>query len=189
MPKYLDDTGLSRVWTKIKTLVSESGDSLEMPIIKYVGARDVNNTMLISASNPLTITVKVIGGTLQVGDELQFCEMKLSTWSGKKGGRGHEVNGTILKNRQYRLHVLTRYVITSDDINSNFLRLTFTQAGPSSKYLLWSTAGIQQGRLRWIRLRRGLSSNPWAIFSNSIPLKITYKNNTSGNYHIRVIGG
>lgn len=107
----------------------ESGDttsSLEMPIIKFVNAifshaayQDEGNPQgYVSEEYPLKLTVEVIGGTLQAGDELQVCVRRTYHT------REKNLSGEIYKRRKQKLRRFAWRTITEENLNDRFLSVT-----------------------------------------------------------------
>ena len=108
----IDDDG-TFVWT-----TDGLSGPLEMPIIRFVNASYRNGLDAPSSSNPITFTVRIMGGTLKVGDRLQICSKRLNTWSVTKGQE------TTTRGRRYQLKAFAYYEITEKDLNKEYLHIT-----------------------------------------------------------------
>lgn len=166
---------------------SSSNDG--MPTIRLVTVRDTDGSMVISVDNPLTFTVEITSGSLQVGDQLQICSKELYTYRG-------------CSQKRYKLRRFAEYVVAESDLDKTTLYLTI--AGANSKHpnleieRLCRGGGINQSCRRYpkyIRLRRTLyhkdNGEEWsASFSNAIQLNVYGRydrdnESTNGNISIR----
>lgn len=160
-----------------------------MPTIRLVTVRDTDGSMVISVDNPLTFTVEITSGSLQVGDQLQICSKELYTYRG-------------CSQKRYKLRRFAEYVVAESDLDKTTLYLTI--AGANSKHpnleieRLCRGGGINQSCRRYpkyIRLRRTLyhkdNGEEWsASFSNAIQLNVYGRydrdnESTNGNISIR----
>lgn len=87
----------------------------KMPIIRYVSFSPVQNTQTDDYKNIVingTLTIEVIDGSLQVGDQIQMCNKRL--YSGKK------------QKRSYKMRAYFSHTITAQDLNSKIVTVNFT---------------------------------------------------------------
>lgn len=160
-----------------------------MPTIRLVTVRDTDGSMVISIDNPLTFTVEITSGSLQVGDQLQICNKELYTYRG-------------CSQKRYKLRRFAEYVVAESDLDKTTLYLTIAGANSKNPNLeierLCRGGGINQSCRRYpkyIRLRRTLyhkdTGEEWsASFSNAIQLNVYGRydrdnESTNGNISIR----
>lgn len=137
-----------------------------MPTIRLVTVRDTDGTMSITENNPLTFTVEITSGSLQVGDQLQICNKELYTYKGKA-------------QKRYKLRRFAEYVVTEDDLNKKHLYLSVGNGlHPTVEIDRLCRGGRGNDRYpKYIRLRRGIphqeTGEPWsASFSNAIQIRV-----------------
>ena len=143
-----------------------------LPNIRFVGVRDINNTMELSEDNPFTFTVENMGGgTLQVGDKLQICSMR--HYRKKDKYENHY--------KKQRLRKMVEYEITENDIDKRFLTITL-KADDDTRWLFYNNCASAPTTLSaiYFRLKRVTSYDPGgtennAIFSNEV--KVWKKSN------------
>lgn len=104
---------------KINTI--GGGSSNNLPNIRFVGCRDIQNTMNLEQDNPISFIVENMGGgTLQVGDKLQICVRRTSWY--KHSQAQAELYGATHYRKQ-KLRKKAEYIITEDDIGHRFLNI------------------------------------------------------------------
>ena len=117
----------------------------KMPIIRVANAYDKDGTMVIGPANPLTISVEIVCGKLQVGDDMQICTRQLFTYD----------NG---RRRKYRLRRQWHTKITEDNVNSRFIYVTImdTPRGEFNRFFKTGAAGDKGTTLSpiYVRVRR-----------------------------------
>jgi len=137
----------------------------KMPTIRVANVFDTDTTMVISQANPLKISVEIIDGKLQVGDELQVCTRQLFTYDmGKK------------KKRRLRRQWGT--MITEQNVNEKYLLafITDTPKGDETRLFRTGSKSTLGGTLSpvYVRIRRPVyDSNGDEIsgtFSNVVTL-------------------
>lgn len=154
----------------VKINATGGGSSLTMPIIRMGSATDTNNTMEISDDNPLTFTVEVIGGELQVGDELQLCAMKLFTYANKETDDGSRI-------RKYKMRQFAKYTITEEDLSKRYLSIAVAGEVERRELLRGggtTTSTVHNYYTKYLRIRRTHPDNPDnnALFSNAVPFQV-----------------
>jgi len=152
----------------VKINATGGGSSLTMPIIRMGSATDTNNTMEISDDNPLTFTVEVIGGELQVGDELQLCSVRLFTYF---------VSESESRIRKYKMRQFATYFITEEDLSKHFISIA-VETDVQRRELLrgggTTTSTVHNYYTKYLRIRRPHPDNPDnnALFSNAVPFQV-----------------
>lgn len=139
------------------------GSNLTMPIIRLGAVSDTNGTMIIGAGNLLTFKVEVIGGELQVGDELQMCSRRLYTYR----------QGAIKK---YKMRAYYAHEITAEDLENRYITFSIGEAGNEGcvqDMLRGGLSPCSKHYPQYIRIRRPHPDNPEnnALFSNAIEFK------------------
>lgn len=135
----------------------------EMPTIRLATVRDTNGSMVISADNPLTITVEITSGALQVGDQLQLCARKLYTYQKDETSR----------ERRYKLRAFMNYEISESDLTRKHLMLHIGEDWAIKELCRGGGQNSPSRRYpKYIRIRRGYmredGSTEDAKFSNEI---------------------
>lgn len=100
-------TAVSGLTQKLSEL---NNQTLSMPRIRLANAFDMNNTMCISADNPLVLSVEIMDGYLQEGDSIQVCTRELYTYRD-------------LNKRKYKLKCQWNTRITSENKDSKFINV------------------------------------------------------------------
>jgi len=134
----------------------------EMPTIRLATVRDTNGSMVISADNPLTITVEITSGALQVGDQLQLCARKLYTYQTETG-----------RERRYKLRAIMNYEISESDLTRKYLMLHIGEDWAIKELCRGGGQNSPSRRYpKYIRIRRGYmredGSTEGAKFSNEV---------------------
>ena len=123
----------------------EINANTKMPVIRVANAYDRAGTMIIGPDNPLTISIEIICGKLQVGDDMQICTRQLFTYD--MGTR-----------RKYRLRKEWHTKITEDNVNSRFIYVTIsdTPTGADRRFFKTNAAGSNGTTLSpiYVRVRR-----------------------------------
>ena len=126
---YTEDQSIVGAINELHTRGSTGGggsdDSLDMPIIKFVNAQfnELSQEGYLPSGNvseefPLRLSVEVIGGKLQVGDELQVCVRR--TYHTVE----YDADGNKYKRRKQKLRRFCWRPITEQNINERFLAVT-----------------------------------------------------------------
>ena len=147
----------------------------EMPTIRLATVRDANGSMVISADNPLTFTVEIMSGALQVGDQLQLCARKLYTYQTETG-----------RERRYKLRALMNYYVTENDLTNHYLMLQVYEDWAIKELCRGGGQNSPSRRYpKYIRIRRGYmredGSTEGAKFSNEVQFEC-YGRYDSENY-------
>ena len=151
----------------------------KMPIIRVANAYDRVGTMIIGPDNPLTISVEIITGKLQVGDDMQICTRQLFTYD----------NGT---KRKYRLRNQWHTKITEDNVNSRFIYVTITDTptGEFNRLFRSGALGTKGTTLSpiYVRIRRPILGDDGVdrdgTFSNIVTVWKKY-DRESGKIYIK----
>lgn len=135
-----------------------NNQTLSMPRIRFANAIDTNNTMLISKQNPLTLTVEIMDGSLQVGDQIQVCTRELFTYRDRN-------------KRKYKLKCQWNTHITNENVSSKFISVVIVAEVDYSR--LFRTNSLTSMTLSplYIRVRRPIYVNGVdndASFSNIV---------------------
>lgn len=133
-------------------------DSLEMPIIKFVNAQFNHLAQdgyipkgYVSQDRPLRLSVEVIGGKLQAGDELQVCVRR--TYHTVE----YDADGNKYKRRKQKLRRFCWRPITEQHINERFLAVTiYGDQGKNEGACLYHNDRKSSDRLSalYLRIRR-----------------------------------
>ena len=126
-------------------VIEAAGGNLNMPIIRLGAVSDKNGTMVINNENPLTFSVEIIGGKLEVGDKVQICTRQLFTYNGGK-------------KRKYRLRKVWETEITENNANSRFIPVSIFETPSTKAQRLFKTGTSSQDgstlSALYIRVRR-----------------------------------
>lgn len=143
------------------------GSSFTMPIIRLGNVSDIDGTMVITESNPLKFRVEVIGGELQVGDELQLCSRRLYTYMNDTG------DGRI---KRYKLRQFVKYIITEEDLTKRYILISVAYNGEIKELLRGGgkpNSTVNNYYTKYLRIRRTHPDNPYnALFSNAVPFQV-----------------
>jgi hypothetical protein len=91
-------------------------NGFEMPQIRFASAIYTSIGKIVSADNPLKLSVEIVGGgALQEGDKLQICVKR--TYGYKKGD-------PAIPYRKQKLRQMCSYDITAEDLNKRFLTIS-----------------------------------------------------------------
>lgn len=158
-------TAVSGLTQKLSELDNQT---LSMPRIRFANAIDTNNTMQISKSNPLTITVEIIDGYLQVGDQIQICTRELFTYRDRN-------------KRKYKLRCQWNTHITNENVNSRFISVVIPAEVDYSRLFRTNTKNTLTLSPLYIRVRRPIYINNVdndANFSNIVTVWKKYDRGT-----------
>lgn len=159
-------TAVSGLTQKLSDL---NNQTLSMPRIRLANAYDKNNTMCISADNPLVLSVEIMDGYLQEGDSIQVCTRELYTYRD-------------LNKRKYKLKCQWNTRITSENKDSKFINVAI-YAKDVYKTRLFRSNTVSSFTLStlYIRVRRPIYINSVdndAEFSNIVTVWKKYDRGT-----------
>lgn len=122
----------------------------DMPTIRLVSTKDTDGTMVVSEGNPLTLTVEITRGSLQVGDQIQLCTRKLYTYN---QGAQH----------RYKLRTFKNYEITEENKNETQFRITISTTKEIREMLRGggdkSANSKHNYYPKYLRIRRGIKAD------------------------------
>lgn len=181
-PKRKTSSGVEKVTLPIDSIegLSEELESLAptMPMIRVGSVYDQNGTMIISETNPLTITVEIINGNLQVGDQVQICTRQLFTYD--EGRR-----------RKMRLRKQWYVTITEQNVNNRFIFISIGQnpSDPGQRLFRTNSASIGTKTFSplYVRVRRPVLASGTdvdGLFSNIVTVWKRY-NRSTGKIYIK----
>lgn len=134
-----------------------SSVSTSMPLIRFIGARDKEGTMILSDTNPLNFTVEIIGGgALQVGDKLQICVR-----------RTYGYKNESLYYKKQKLRQMVEIAVTEEDLNRRFLTVSVSNANTVTN--------------QWLFKNDRLTNNPISLSPIYLRIKRITKYNTDGD--------
>jgi len=182
-PKRKTSTGVEEVTFPISSVegLQENLDTLHnktiaMPMIRVGSVTDINGTMLISEDNPLVITVEIIDGELQVGDQVQICTRQLFTYD---AGR----------RRKMRLRKQWYVTITEENVNHRFIfvpvAVVSTQVGQRLFRTDSASPSTKTLSALYVRVRRPVYNDGTEVdglFSNIVTVWKRYNRGTGKIY-------
>lgn len=134
------------VWADSRLQTGLSADTA--PVIRFIGAHDVDGTGVPKTTNPMTFTIEVLSGEVKVGDEIQLCYRKLKRYKGKK--------------RRYPLVAFDSYTITEADIGKRYLSVSYVPSSVMAAHFKRNYNNGTSGsytNFRFIRIARYLDGN------------------------------
>lgn len=168
----IGDMNFSNVIHNINNIASlqdkiEQLDELDaahsMPIITVVG--QVGSQVLVDSTSPMRIVVRVVSGTVKVGDELVLSA--ICNWNDQKEDPHH--TGVKRKHR-----TIWKYVITEEDLSAPIYQshgiIFFSLVGAPTKKLRYTYSKSENRNFKYIRLRR--NSPTGYICSNHVVVKL-----------------
>lgn len=182
-PKRKTSTGVEEVTFPISSVEGLQANldtlhnkTIAMPMIRVGSVTDINGTMIINEDNPLVISVEIIDGKLQVGDEVQICTRQLFTYD---AGR----------RRKMRLRKQWYVSITESNVNERFIFVSIAESATMHGQRLFRTdsASLSTKTLSplYVRVRRPVFNDGTEVdglFSNIATLWKRYNRGTSEIY-------
>ena len=143
-----------------ETLYEIQKDKISMPIIRLAAVTDKDNTMIITATNPLKFAIEVISGSLKIGDEVQICTRQLFTYVDRN-------------KRKYKLRRQWGIKITDSNVNDRFIFVNIAEAMNDRYQRLFKTNDLGKTTFSplYIRVRRPIYAGSTDVdghFSNII---------------------
>lgn len=179
-PKRKTDDGVEEITIPISAIngLTEELEALNptMPMIRVGSVTDIDGTMKIGPMNPLIITVEIIHGHLEVGDQVQICTRQLFTYdSGRR--------------RKMRLRREWQTVITESDVNSRFIFVPIEESSSQKGQRLFRTGAASPGTKTlsplYVRVRRPVYNDGTEVdglFSNIVTVWKRFNRSTSKIY-------
>ena len=154
--------------------ISTTPSELAMPIIRVANASCNNFNMIISETDPLTFSVEILDGKLQVGDKLQICTRQLFTYKKK------------LK-RKYKLREVWHTDITDSNVNNKFITVSIAEGCRDEGQRLFKTGAQHRDKSTlsalYFRIRRPTLNSSGqevgATFSNVVTVWKKYERSMS----------
>lgn len=182
-PKRKTSTGVEEVTFPISSVegLQENLDTLNnktiaMPMIRVGSVTDVDGTLVISETNPLIITVEIIDGKLQVGDQVQICTRQLFTYD---AGR----------RRKMRLRKQWYVSITESNVNNRFIFVSIPESSSTQSQRLFRTDAASPYTKTlsplYVRVRRPVynaGTEVDGLFSNIVTVWKRYNRGTGKIY-------
>lgn len=179
-PKRKTSSGVENVTLPIDSIEGLTAElesiAPTMPMIRVGSVSDLDGTMQISVSNPLIITVEIINGKLQVGDQVQICTRQLFTYD---TGR----------HRKMRLRNQWSVRITEENVNSRFIFVSIPEDSNMPSQRLFKTGSGSESTKTlsplYVRVRRPVYnsySEVDGLFSNVVTLWKRYNRSTNKIY-------
>lgn len=145
-----------------------------MPLIRVANANSSNFNMIVSETDPLTFSVEILDGKLQVGDKLQICTRQLFTYKKK------------LK-RKYKLRQVWCTDITDTNVNNKFLTVSIAEGCRDEGQRLFKTGAQNKDKntlsALYFRIRRPTINSSGqevgATFSNVVTVWKKYDRSMS----------
>lgn len=179
-PKRKTSTGVEDVTLPISAIGGLSDElaalAPTMPMIRVGSVTDIDGTMLISATNPLTFAVEIIDGSLQVGDQVQICTRQLFTYD-------------MGRRRKMRLRKQWYTDITEQNVNSRFIFVSIPESPGTAGQRLFKTDAASPNTKTlsplYIRVRRPIYDAGTEVdgrFSNIVTVWKRYNRETGRIY-------
>ena len=134
------------VWADSRLQTGLSADTA--PVIRFIGAHDVDGTGVPKTTNPMSFTIEVLSGEVKVGDEIQLCYRKMKRHKGKK--------------RRYPLVAFESCTITEADIGKRYLSVSYAPSYVVSRHFKHNynnDLSASPPNFRFIRIVRYLDGN------------------------------